>query len=105
MFLDDSQLKESMDPSKMPFDGKRIFLGRRPDNHRARGRPPSWNLSADVLSRSTRQASQRNGGRSDALDEALVHVTFVRRATLDGAGSTEISINSSNSDRIIRKSP
>ena len=25
--MEDSQLKESMDPSKMPFDGKRMFWG------------------------------------------------------------------------------
>ena len=25
--MDDPQLKESMDPSKMPFDGKRMFWG------------------------------------------------------------------------------
>jgi uncharacterized protein YbaA (DUF1428 family) len=25
--MEDPQLKESMDPSKMPFDGKRMFWG------------------------------------------------------------------------------
>jgi uncharacterized protein YbaA (DUF1428 family) len=39
--MEDPQLKESMDPSKMPFDGKRMFWGWLRDHHRARGRPLS----------------------------------------------------------------